>query len=151
MYGVDASSSYLSKASRTLENFGYASGGSYENYSSMKVNNELKKGYPVLVRGSLAENGDGGHAWLLHGLLIRTREVTRYRTEFGETRVEKVFERQVCVLCNWGWDGDSDGYYTEDAFTPKKGAVVEDPSFPSSVKQPYEFKYVIKALTGIRK
>lgn len=57
-------------------------------------------------------------------------------------------------LCNWGWDGLSDGYFLSGAFDAMSG-----PSYTDQLKSKtlvesgseYNYQYSLKAVTGIRK
>ncbi len=54
-------------------------------------------------------------------------------------------ETEWYPLCNWGWNGDDDGYYLSTVFDPSKG-----PSFPTSTRSS-NLNCDMKILTNIRK
>lgn len=86
---------------RALENYGYQSVNKNTGFSSNNialVDSKIKAGYPVIVSGNHGLEGDDiigsfyGHAWVVDGLFL-----TYYHI-------------------NWGWGGDSDGYFSKGVF-----------------------------------
>lgn len=165
-YGVTASGAQAADIPRTLVNFGYSNGGQLKDYSTEQVSDELKNGHCVVLSGyaNKLENKLGnvvvrtfytnGHAWLGHGLLERRRNVRVYNgsSSSGYTELASY------ILCNWGWDGYHNGFYLSNAFNA--GANPYNPNLYSS---PYKktnasivdnnnyYRYLVKAVTGIRK
>lgn len=156
-YGSQASGAYDKDIPRTLKNFGYAKGGNVIDYNTTNVVTELQQGYPILVGGCRAETSANnkteykGHQWLCCGLLKRSREIkiyNRYRTYLG-SKVEEFWY----PFCNWGWDGNADGYYLSNAFDAYNKHYDEDLSLdtdlPNGVGRNYQ--YFLKTVIGIRK
>lgn len=161
-YGADASSSHLKYSPTTLSNFGYHFPGIYKGLDGERITEEnktillkdviedLKEGYPCLVRGSLLYIGSEheeylySHMWLIHGLLtLKAQPNTDITVNIPEI-VEKHY-----VLCNFGENGLYDGYYLSDALNIYKG-----PNFPET-KSFTDFaeagEYInIEAVVGIR-
>lgn len=154
-YGVKSTPTPMATIPRTLQNFGYSNGGSYVPYDTDDVVNELSDHYPVIVSG-WTKNYEVGHCWLLHGLLRRTRTVKVHDLETGEvtrTYTETLYYPQ----CNWGWNGQEDGYYLNGVFNISNGASFSD-EFASGVtgtthnpNYTYDFKYSVNTIIGIRK
>ena len=135
-----------------LENFGYTSGGEHIYYDSDIIIEELKNGYPVLIGGSeegMVNNVVHSHGWLGHGLmkLISTHKI--YQFPQGWITLGP-FETYY-IKCNWGWNGEHDGYYLSGVFDTNSG-----PSYPdaeptrSEVVEGY-YQYYIDAVVNIRK
>lgn len=83
--------------------------------SMKKVDEMLDNGKPVFARGD--SRTDGGHAWVIDGYRSQTRNKyeTYHNTIFGEYTVTK-FESLKFFHCNWGYQGECDGYYAEGVF-----------------------------------
>lgn len=164
-YGEYASGALPSYIMRTLINFGYYGGKmKFATYDPDEVCSELKQGFPVLVGGFTdsipdSENQnkvfglsvdaassyhyEGGHRWLLHGLFVEHRTT---KTIKAHRVIDEKTEDVNYVLCNFGWDGDCDGYYWCKAFDT--GRKFFDDNF---ISKKYWFRYNITAVTGIRK
>ena len=95
---------------RTLENFGYANGGELVGYNTIDVVQELIAGYPVLIGGN---DGSLGHRWLGHGLMALT---TTTNNQGDEDHIPLSPAVTYYILCNWGWGGNSDGYFLSGVF-----------------------------------
>lgn len=160
-YTSDVSGADTGHVPRTLVRFDFSNGGAFFNYQSDNVVNELKAGYPLIVDGKHSyENHhfigihwrtyNGGHAWLIHGLLERTREIKIY-DGFGKYKYS-TYETLYYPNCNWGWDGIDDGYFLTGVFDVIKGADFDEnlnAGKPDSGA--YNFQYKIKTVLGIRK
>jgi hypothetical protein len=139
---------------------------------------ELEKGYPVLIGGFDTKNKEqvktafglkdsiwysGGHRWLGHGLMVRSRNVTRYtkkpkdmlskRKQNNEISGYSWTETDKYILCNFGW-GISDesnkwnGYFLSSVFDAENARYSE----PHSKDNRHNyFQYEITSITGIRK
>lgn len=140
-YNLGGSGAFIGDVSRTLKHLGYSKTGDLASYSINKIESEIKNGYSVLVRGATAPNADG-HCWLIHGLLERTRATREY---YNHKLINTTYETEWYPLCNWGWNGDDDGYYLSAVFDPSEG-----PSFPTSTRSS-NLNCDMKILTNIRK
>lgn len=87
--------------------------------------NAIKLGRPVIVGGYYYRTHiifgiylyEGGHFWVCDHLIIRTREKKGY-SDGKLVRTEK--EEQKLLHCNWGWNGDDNGYYLPTRFDTNK-------------------------------
>ena len=151
-YGASASSAYTACVPRTLEYFGYENGGNLISYDADVVISELQNGYPVLMSGKrMNEYAEyKGHSWLAHGLMKRTIIFKRYYRPLGWIIIGGPIETYY-ILCNWGWDGDADGYYLSNSFNPSNGAIYPDPIQPSSATQNKNYQYLMESIINIRK
>lgn len=102
-YGCSSSANTQNKAAPAFKNdFGYASSTQYLSYNWYTVKTELNAGRPVMLRG---ENSEGGHAWVCEG----------YKSWDYTCSANTVF------YMNWGWGGQSNGYFTYSDFLPWGG------------------------------
>jgi len=168
-YGLDESGAKIENVKRTLSAFGYSSPGNLKDYDVTEIATEIENGYPVLLCGYSRKHQNkvlgivinteykDGHAWLVHGILERKREVRHYDSRGHLLKTE--WERVWYPLCNWGWRGYADGYYLSDAFDTKQGPVYSDMTRSdddmsdddiSNQKKGY-FQFKIRQITGIRK
>lgn len=153
----------------TLENFGFSSGGTYSLYNSSYAILELQMGYPILLAGfdtkkttkhknifghvtSTEIEYEGGHQWLGHGLLTRTRN---YYTYDDGILINTTIDTNQYILCNFGENGNYDGYYSELIFNLNIGPSFPDPVETRSTSVNYEgqdgyYRYCIDMVTGIR-
>lgn len=177
-YGFPESFSELSFVPRTLSQFGYYSGGYMDDYDSATIISELKNGYPLLLGGKSYEvyliqtlfgiqidsdfvGYDGGHVWLVHGLLERQRPVYTYTDGI---LTHTYYQQADYLLCNFGWDPyglnigtSADGYYVAGLFNTNNGPVFNSSTI---LTKDSHYEYVgeegyycheLKMLTGIRK
>lgn len=109
----DPGSAVPTRVPYALRNFGYSSGGDYVVYDTESVVEELRNGYPVLIRG---KKGLNGHIWLGHGLLKYSISLPIRNTSLlGEIIWTDPVDTYY-ILCNWGWNGDYDGYFLSGIF-----------------------------------
>lgn len=160
---------------RTLKNFGFSNGGKLRSYDTGTVVGDLQYGHHVLIGGfeyrTLHKDKflgitirkhytySNGHRWLAHGLLERKR--TMYIYDKNHSLISKTSQSLWYPLCNFGWDGDGDGYYLSGAFDESSGPAYdwEGPFLRSitnsetglSEGTPSNFQYNVTAVTGIRK
>lgn len=104
-YTLDFTAIYNNMPEVALKNyFGYGSGVKYvpryywrdEDWDEL-IYSELAAGRPVIYSG---QADDGGHAFVLHG-----------------------YDGNGYYQVNWGWAGDSDGWYLLDAMTPTSSGI----------------------------
>lgn len=159
---------------RTLKNFGYTDGGRIIKYSTLAVVPELKSGNYLLITGGegIGERVDktflgipikttqyliGGHCWLAHGLLEKSRKVRLINKNNGKV-IEEEDEVYWYILCNFGYEYSSnsnaggDGYYLSGVFdlTLDKKEEWFGRELRSTVT-PGHFKDDLHAIIGIRK
>lgn len=168
-----------SKIPSTLKRFGFSNGGTLKSYNSDEVCSELSQHYPVLIGGfeyKISKSATekikvfglecktpqyaGGHRWLAHGLMKRSRKVTKlyYTGELSPNensaniiKKEEYTQTSKYILCNfgWGYSNYTNGYYLSGIFDADKGGEFPE-SLTKSGRENY-FQYNITAVTGIRK
>lgn len=145
---------------RTLKNFGYSQWGTHQDYDISAIVSDIKTGYPVLLSGysekkkkivlgiHVGYEYDGGHEWLVHGLLEGIVTAKTYNSEGVLVNTYKM--KTNYFLCNWGWSGLHDGYYWSGAFNTNTDGdfPVDEPSTRSDMPGYYQHKLTI--ITGIR-
>ena len=93
-YGCSDSGATTADIADALEaDYGYANGGSYEDYSYPKLAYDIRLGKPVVLR---AESNGEGHAWVCDGY-------KGYNSCFGGFSYEHM---------NWGWNGSWNDWYS---------------------------------------
>lgn len=115
-YGVNGSSAYFSNTSNCWINFGYT----YQNNDSLTVDiiESLKMDLPVYIRGTRYDDNGAphGHAWVIDGsyrglvreLVISPNGIPKYK-----------HKNYNFVHCNWGWDGNNNGFFLFGEFNKK--------------------------------
>jgi hypothetical protein len=105
-------------AKRCMAALGYSSVTRHIGYKSDKAIDMLKKGNPVFLAG--ISGSTNGHAWVIDGYIDRSRTIKIFNTTTGAL-VSTTTEKEVLVHCNWGWQGNCNGYYTSGVFSPENG------------------------------
>lgn len=158
-YGEKESSASAENVPRTFRNFGYSSGGTLQDYNTDKLLTELIMYWrPVYVRGDaiktqhkvlgivMSNSYSGGHAWVVDAMLQRRREVMVYiNGKYDRTYTDS----EILVHCNWGWNGDFNGYYYGGVFDTNKGPVLTRSSSDESNGQEGYYQYRLQMITGI--
>ena len=162
-YGVKSSGAKKENVTRTLSSFGFSTPGTLKDYDIDDLASEIQQGYPVLMFGysfkrvttfigiKVQTSYEGGHAWLVHGLLERRRQVKTYS---GNNLLNTRYETYLYPLCNWGWEGYQDGYYLSNAFDSTSGPVYDETTRAddnAENQQEGNFQFKITQITGIRK
>ena len=135
---------------KTFTNFGYSSGGVQIDYDTDQVVAELCAGYPVLIGGSeqgIVNNELHRHRWLGHGLMQLNSTTYHYNLLHGWVALEPLVS--YYILCNWGKDGDDDGYYLSGIFDTNLGPDIPETRSGNVVEGYYQ--YNIDAFINIRK
>lgn len=167
-YSADSSGSSSNNVPRTLRNFGYSNGGQNKSFSVYNINQELKKGYPVLISGAcfctdyVAPWGiplweySGGHQWIGQGLMEVTYKIDHFIGEGPYTQyLGATTETISYILCNMGWGyGNGNGYYLSEIFDTNNGPVYLENGYSKiaiTSGTSGVYKYNFMAVTGIRK
>ena len=111
-YGVDGSSSLPWKINNCLEDFGFENCDFYWGYDIDDIKSSLVRGYPVIIS---AARQVFGHTWVIDGY------DTRYNPDDEDNN--------IIVHCNWGWNGECNGFYYSGVFDLSNGAVVVDGNY----------------------
>lgn len=110
---VTGSGTGIEGALQGLRAFGYTSSTS-GSYSLSTVKAQINANHPIVCCG---KGSGGNHAWVITGWRTTTTTTTYYR----ETTRKKCCSQMSStdyVECNWGWDGDYNGYFQSGIFRP---------------------------------
>ncbi len=125
-YGIDGSYASIGAAKRYLKNTGYHNV-EKKKYDVGYVMDMLKnRKLPTYIRG---QSSDGGHAWVIDGMMKQQRTTTRNTIRNGAIIESTTIstEERLLLHCNYGWGGGSaNGYYLSKAFNTKAGPVAID-------------------------
>lgn len=153
-YPDEPGSSHPDNIPITFENFGYTNGGNRITYDTNTVVGELLDGYPVLIGGSDESDGQPRHRWLGHGVLEQVSTFSYYHLSQGWITLPPT----TCyhILCNFGWDGEHDGYYLSEVFDTMEGPVYsfdlnENNSTRSNVVDTGNYSYNMDVVINIRR
>lgn len=103
-YGPDESGAYAPNVEGALQNdFNYSTQTDRRQWNANTVISEINANRPVIVDG-------GSHMWVCHG----------YRKETYSSSPTVCWEYKF-FLMNWGWRGQSDGFFREGNFVPQSG------------------------------
>lgn len=91
---------------------------SYDNVTDM-----INSGLPVICQGCQSNAITSGHIWLLDGLIYQYRYKQQIR---NNVVVDQTKETRQFIHCNYGWNGDCDGYYNIDLFNTGEGPIFRD-------------------------
>lgn len=116
-YGSQTSAN-MGDAIDWINKYGGLSATKLKDYDESAIVGNLALGNIVLGRGYAKKKkfigikvGYGkGHAWVYDGYCNAMKD--------GQTK--------VLLHCNWGWDGENDGYYLSKTFTTAKGPEIHD-------------------------
>lgn len=103
------------KVARYLKSIGYSSAKVHTQYIESEIIMMLTHKKPVFIgalgsRVNTDEKKGSGHAWVIDGIKIKWD---------GSGR-------KHLLHCNWGWNGDCNGYYISKIFNTANGAVEYD-------------------------
>lgn len=108
-YAPDGSTSNIDKAMNLLRRIGYTGWGRRV-YDVGEIKEMLlDHGLPVYMRGFIDRAiNPGGHAWVVDGIYGYSR--------FVKEGTASTIEYRDLIHCNFGWEGDSDGFYHSGIF-----------------------------------
>ncbi len=108
---------------------------SYPRYTNVniKTSPNYNDAYPMLTNrnplifASWGYNQEGrlvGHAWVVDGCIYQKQCIQFYNQ--NDVLTGEVYETRNYVHCNWGWNGNCDGYYITNVFNLSNGAPIPD-------------------------
>lgn len=100
-------------AKKCFEHFGYKNVTLDWGYDENRVISALDKGCPVFISAICGVLS--GHGWVIDGYIRRN-----YVSSTGS-----IAKKQTLVHCNWGWQGDCNGYFTSGVFNTQKAEIVD--------------------------
>lgn len=158
-YEIDGTSVTTSNAASALRKLGY-SVSKVSNYNTNSIITEIRNLRPVYTRGN---SESGGHGWVIDGLLSYSVKEWLYEIETDPRKIpvgsDGVVNKTLVATtsvgrfhCNYGYDGDCDGYYTYGIFDLSTGLpaeFIESTEGDINVRYPddYNFNKNIKYFT----
>lgn len=115
-----------------LERIGYKNVKLHRNPTKFELDivyNSVTDGYPVIVSALNSDTGLGdvlkgdanSHTWVIDGYVKQMRTGRKEGEKTGQYYGSKSETREF-VHCNWGWDGDYDGYFYPGIFSKNEPA-----------------------------
>lgn len=146
-YGVNASGTYASCLMNCWNHMGYTYN-SYSLYNYDSYRGEILQGRPIIIQG---QNTKGYlHCWVIDGFILR-------KLHYWILGREEIRGTQRLVHCNWGWDGDLNGYFLYNAFIPANRKLTDNlnNSTPSNTPDilpidSAEYKLGLRAYYGLQ-
>lgn len=147
-YTPTGSGAYDSYAASYLSRLGFSHTGLI-NYNANTAINSLGSGEIIYIAGT--DLNDGRHAWVLDGykeIVSTTKFYTRPAGQLEWTLIRTTTSTGEYFHFNWGWDGDSNGYFSNDA-------VVFNTANPSDLDDnvsnyaDYDFSSSVKIIANI--
>lgn len=91
-----------------------------QSYAWTLVRDNLDIALPVFMGGFYNNNGYimGGHAWVVDGYKLRFRYLVHHDLLYNINTILDEVEYHYLHI-NWGWDGQSNGYFRDDVLDPK--------------------------------
>lgn len=115
---------------------------SYPRYTNVniKTSPNYNDAYPMLANSnplifaSWGINQEGetvGHAWVIDGCIYQKQCVQLFNG--NDVLTGEYYETRDYVHCNWGWNGNCDGYYITNVFKLNNGAPIPDENTSGSM------------------
>lgn len=125
-----ATSTYDSKVRISFANLGYTVSPNLISYNNESLENTLKDGKLLYMRGShISETDTVGHAWVVDGVCKYTIRATTWEKALNELTWKYVSEYSYSseyLHYNWGWDGNCNGYFLLSIFSPGRGKYYDN-------------------------
>ena len=157
-YGTETSGASNENVARTFYNFGYTSVGSLQDFDgntlSLRTNPLYVSGYArrqtILdtILGVPVTNyyHTSGHSWVIDTKLTQRRY--KYTYLYNGVLAKTEIEDRYLYHCNWGWNGQDDGYYLANAFDTVYGPEVRSTSYWEGYDGYYRF--LLKMIPDIK-
>ena len=130
-YTDSASGAYFEDVYYCLDAFDYHNQMVYDvNFDS--ISTDIINSKPVYMRGvrtyidSLGQTKYVGHAWVVDGVVVKSYTVEEV-DRMGHV-VSSFTDYRNYVHCNWGWNGNSNGYFIIGAFEKQYDIVTDVPT-----------------------
>ena len=149
MWYTDSVSCALSEnVASALTSFGYTCD-PFRNYANTTVTSSIKSGKLVYMCGAVA-GANIGHAWIVDGyrrVHALHRECTRPMSQLFWTELRRWTTDDYYYHINWGWNGDSNGYFLIDEFDTDRSFDLDTEEYEES----FDFTVQLMMYANIRK
>lgn len=104
-----------------MEEVGFKNVKKYD-YNFSRIKKMIDDGKPVIMMAMPKLKVTKSHAWNIDGYKTKTRTITT-NTYSGNnlTKSETITETREMVHCDFGWEGNSNGYYVSGIFDLDSG------------------------------
>lgn len=113
---------------------------------SFGVSGYSKKTTKTFLGITVKTTYDGGHAWVIDETLERRRQCIKYIN--GEKNSTQT-QYQRLVHCNFGWEGEHNGYYYSADFNTNEDPVLKSTNVSNDQESGY-YQYLLNMNTGIK-
>ena len=160
-WGIGGTGARTQYVPDVLKSLGYTNVPRCEAYNFSDIIYSLKQRRPVILRGDsekytclfgLITFYSGAHTWICDGYIEQEHIIDGY-TSYGppDDRRYKYWrtrDTRILLHCNWGWRGDSNGYFFSEVFDSNT-PVIEDQNTRSSRK--WYYQYNLSNITNIHR
>lgn len=120
----DSSGARSERVPSALSYFGYITGEDLIDYNIQTIRSNTSAGKPVYMSGrrytNEAKTKTSGHAWVVDGYITYTETFVTYISYSGSSGPWRPYETRYRYThyphCNWGWDGNCDGFFNDGVF-----------------------------------
>lgn len=148
-YGCNGSGAYDADANGAFNSeLAYKTDG-LVGYSPKQARIDLGKNRPVYVSGVRKDN-NGAHAWVVDGYKDQrytVHQISRWYRYLGgdsphelvatDTLSSNIYTKDY-VHCNWGWNGDNNGWFYDKIFTPNVDLIFRT-DYPAETEDGKDF------------
>ena len=147
-YTDSVSSAFSENVASALTSFGYTCD-PFRNYANTTVTSSIKSGKLVYMCGAVA-GANIGHAWIVDGyrrVHALHRECIRPMSQLFWTELRRWTTDDYYYHINWGWNGDSNGYFLIDEFDTDRSFDLDTEEYEES----FDFTVQLMMYANIRK
>ncbi len=151
-YGMESSGSTAYRAKKALKyTFGYYGTYRHLSFAAKDIRDMLDNDSPVLVTGK-PKRKFSGHAWVIDGYIYGYRKViTEAYSDENYTELISTSEENEAPTyyyhCNFGWNGDANGYYLGKVFDTVAGPIDTEDGVDSGTKSDYDYRWFFRTVT----
>ncbi|WP_418990836.1 C10 family peptidase [Alistipes sp.] len=151
IYDKNSSTADFAAIPGCLNHFGFAAD-PVSNYSYEAIRQSYENKGMVCMRGTAVDSGKTtDHVWVVDGIWhnITDTEIWFIPDSGGKGRLmERNRDIRKMTHCNWGFEGDRNGYYNQDIFDTAKYSSLDKGSTASL--EAINFTQSLKIITGIK-
>lgn len=126
-YFYNGTFTFPKRASSYMKSIGFKDAHRHS-YKFDRVEEMLDNGKPLIIYSIPGFHVFKGHVWNIDGYIIKKRTITKntfIKNELTDTKVTT--ETSYMVHCDFGWGGNSNGYYVSGVFDLSNPNVEHDP------------------------
>ncbi len=135
------------KATSFMRHIGLSNAHSH-GYSFNRVTDMIDEGKPLLIYSVPGINVLKSHCWNIDGYKVKERTVytKKYR---GKTLISSSSKTETCnmVHCDFGWQGNCNGYYVSGVFKLNRSNRDREPDDPFDKGDNVHYNHLLKVIT----